>query len=111
MKGNANSEVRSRVDHFSGGLKVTAARVNFYKNGCPFREGVCHINITPVETELAHAGHDTDAARGINHFGGGHERESGSSSAFFSHLFTCREIGLSQLVLRQPRRKGPVLTR
>ena len=87
MKGNANSEVRNRVDHFSGGLKVTAARVNFYKNGCPFRERICHINITPVEAELAHAGHDADADRGINHFGGGHERESGGATALLPHVF------------------------
>jgi hypothetical protein len=87
IKGNANSEVRSRVDHFFLGLKVTAARVNSYKNGCLFREGVCHINVTSVETELTHAGNDTDAARGINHFGGGHERESGGATALLSHVF------------------------
>jgi hypothetical protein len=66
---------------------VTAAGVNFHEDGCFFAEGIDQINAAPMEAKLAHAGRDTDGARSINHFGSGHERESGSAAALLSHLF------------------------
>lgn len=107
MKGNSDSKVGNRVNHFAGSIEVSTTGVDFDADGCPFREGICHIDIATVKTEFDHPGTDTGAGGCVKHLGGGHERESGSSSAFFSHIFTCREIGLSQLVLRQPRRKRP----
>jgi len=111
MKGNSDSKMGNRVNHFARSIEVSTTGIDFDADGCPFREGIGHIDIATVKTEFAHTSTDTGAGGCVNHLGGGHERESRSSAALFSHLFTCREIGLSQLVLRQQGRKSPVLTR
>src|SRR6266478_7588363 len=84
-EGHANAKVSLRVDNGSGRFKEFTLAVNLDLDLRVLREGIGHVQVAAVETELGHARSDAGLRRLVHHLSSGDKWITRRSATLISH--------------------------